>query len=103
VLKARDAQPDRMLEVVQVKARCANVVLCRCGTLMLGAGQRHLPARPTRRSSRPLRAQDRSVLQASHGALAAAERQSVGRDPSVSVASEMLLELVHYRPACGRK
>jgi hypothetical protein len=55
------AKRDRVVGVVGLKARCASVVPCRCGTLMLAAGQRQLPARPTRRCSRPLRARDRAL------------------------------------------
>jgi hypothetical protein len=59
VLKARRAERERVLGVVLIKARCAGVILCWCGAVMPPAGERLSPARPTRRSSRPLRAQDR--------------------------------------------
>ena len=62
VRSARCVDRDPVLCVVSPNARYAGVISCWCGTIMLGAGQRQRPARPTRRSSRPLRAQDRSVL-----------------------------------------
>jgi hypothetical protein len=48
---ARRAKCDRVLGVVQLKARCASVIACRCGTLMRAVGERFWPARPTRRCS----------------------------------------------------
>src|SRR3954466_10932213 len=42
VRNARRARRDRVLGVVLIEARCARVVPCRCGTLMLAAGQRLL-------------------------------------------------------------
>jgi hypothetical protein len=79
VLLARRALRDRVLGVIPIEARCAGVVACQCGAVMPGAHERWLPARPTRRSSRPLRARDRWVFDERIGsALAAAERQPVG-------------------------
>jgi hypothetical protein len=59
VLLARRALRDRVLGVIPIEARCAGVILWRCGAVMRAAGQPQWPARPTRRSSRPLRARDR--------------------------------------------
>ena len=59
VLRARRATRDRVLGVAPISARYAGVVPCPCGAVMRAAGERHSPARPTRRSSRPLRARDR--------------------------------------------
>jgi len=56
---ARRAKRDRVRIVVPPNARYAGVIACWCGTFMRAAGQPEWPARPTRRSSRPLRAQDR--------------------------------------------
>ena len=62
VLIARCAQRDRVLGVIPSSARCAGVIACRRGADMRAASERHSPARPTRRSSRPLRARDRSLF-----------------------------------------
>ncbi len=80
VLLARCALRDRVLGVVPLNARYAGVISCRGGAFMPGAHEREWPARPTRRSSRPLRAQDRWFFDGQFGgALAAAERQTVER------------------------
>ena len=78
VRNARRAERDRVRGVVSSNARGAGVIACRSGAVMRGASERHSPARPTRRSSRPLRARDRSLFARCCDALAAAERQSVG-------------------------
>lgn len=89
VLRARSGQPDRVLDVVLFKARCAGVIpnvrgsvqspLCRRDSMQVwsapAAGNPNggRPERRTRRSSRPLRARDRCFFDSSYGALAAAE------------------------------
>src|SRR5437868_10734938 len=62
--------------VVQMNARRAGVVLCRCGLSMLVACERRRPGRRTRLCSRPLRAQDRWYLNALAGVRS---RQLIGR------------------------
>lgn len=44
VLLARCATPDRVLGVVLIRARCVGVIVCWCGAVMPGAGERHSPA-----------------------------------------------------------
>ena len=78
VLSACRARRDRVCGVVPSNARYAGVIACWCGAVMRQACQRRRPARPTRRSSRPLRARDRRVFDRFCGALTAAERQPVG-------------------------
>ena len=62
VLLARCAQHDRVPLVVRIMARYAGVIVCQCGALMPRAHEHRWPARPTRRCSRPLRAQDRRLF-----------------------------------------
>ena len=63
VRSARCGQCDRVLGVVQIEARCPGVSVCHGGALMPAAGERELPARPTRPCTRPLRARDRGVFE----------------------------------------
>ena len=63
VRRARRATRDRVLRVVLITARGAGVLACWRGTCMPAAAERGWPARPTRRSSRPLRARDRCFLE----------------------------------------
>src|SRR6185295_13851459 len=37
VLLARGAQPDRVLRMVLISARCAGVIPCQCGAVMRGS------------------------------------------------------------------
>ena len=79
VRRARRAQRDRMLRVIPPNARCAGVIACWCGAVMplrhtSVGGQPAQPAVPADRCAPEIVA-----FLAVCAALAAAERQPVGR------------------------
>ena len=78
-IQARCAGRDRVLSVIQIAARCAGVIVCRCGRRMRVVRERGMPEAEHGVAVDRFAREIVAFLKSSPDALAATERQAVSR------------------------